>query len=347
MREEKMNRFTRLAVLCAATVTLGLSAEPASAQTSSKIVIYSAYQRELMQPLVDSFNKIHPTISVDLFQRPGEELLATLELEMRARSPRADVIGLNEASMKYLHGRYEALEAYAPVDIDKVRPELRDPRNIIIPAAVNPYLIHYNTVRIQKADLPRTWTDLLNPRWKSMIAVADPKRSQSIQSLVWYVTEYLPKQNQTAYGWEFFKKLGANLPQLESSHSTIRDLTVNGERPIGIQLLSLAQSTMKRGEPTSIVWPSDGVPGELSAFAMVKESKNKDAVKRWLDFIVSKATQQMIPESLGGAPIRNDVDYKYPDGTNLSDVKIVNVDAEFVSANRRVQADKFHEAIAR
>lgn len=329
-----------------AALALGFAAAPASAQ-SGKLLIYSAYPKEHMEPLVQAFNKVQPGIAVELFQRPGEELLATLELELRARSPKADILGLNEASMNHLHGRYEALEVYAPKDIDKVRPEFRDRRNIITPAFVNLYLIHYNTNKITKANAPKTWADLLDPRWKNSIALADPKRSQSIQSFIWFITEHLGKQDPKTYGWEYFKKLGANSPQLESSHATIRDLAVSGERPIGIQLLANAQTTMNRGEPASIVWPSDGVPGEMSSFAVLKAASNKVAAQRWLDFIVSKDTQQMIPTSLSGAPVRDDVDYKYPDGTPVKDVKIISVDSGFIAANRRQQADKFHEAMAK
>jgi iron(III) transport system substrate-binding protein len=157
----------------------------------------------------------------------------------------------------------------------------------------------------------------------------------------------LVKSDPAKFGWDYFKRMGANGVHLESSHGTIRDLTVSGERPIGINLLANAQTAKNRGEPTSNIWPSEGVPGELSAFGLLRASKNKELGKMWLDFIISPEGQGLMPASLGGAPVRNDVAYKYPDGSSLEQVKIIPVDSTFISDNKRTQARKFHDAVGK
>lgn len=322
-----------------------LSAAPTWAQT--KLIVYSAYENSQVAPLAKAFEALYPSTTVEHFRQPGEELLATLELELRAKSTKADVVGLNDASLNYLQRRHNALQPYAAKDISKVRPELQDKTNTITPAFVNLYLIHYNLKKITPADAPKSWAALLDPKWKGSIAMADPSSSQSVQSFIWFIADYLGKTNPSVYGWDYFKRLAINNPHLESSHGTIRDLAVSGERPIGIQLLANAQTAMNRGEPTSLVWPTEGAPGELSSFAMLKDAKNKDGAQKWLDFIVSLEGQALMPKSLGGAPVRNDVAYKYPDGSAMESVKIVPVDSAFISENRRNQARKFHEVIGK
>jgi iron(III) transport system substrate-binding protein len=320
---------------------------PAAFSQSGKLTIYSAYENSQIKPLVAAFEKANPEVKVEHFHQPGEELLATLELELRARSPKADIIGLNDASLNYLQKKHGALLPYAAKDIEKVRPEVQDRTRTITPAFVNLYLIHYNVKKITAADAPRSWADLDAPRWKDAISMADPSSSQSVQSFIWFVTEYLGKKEPDKYGWNYFKRLGANGLRLESSHGTIRDMTVSGERPLGIQLLANAQTAANRGEPTNAIWPREGSPGELSAFALLKDAQNKDSGRKWLDFIVSTNGQALMPDSLGGAPIRNDVSYKYPDGTPVDQVKIVPVDSAFIAENRKAQARKFHEAIGK
>ena len=316
----------------------------AQAQT---LIIYSAYETGQMKPLVAAFEKANPGIKVEHFRQPGEELLATLELELRAKSPKADVVGLNDASLHYLQRRHTALEPYAAKDAAKIRAEVRDPQNLITPAFINLYLIHYNTKKIAEADRPKSWADLTLPRWKNAIAMADPNSSQSIQSFVWFIAEHLGKTDGAKFGWDYFKRLGANGVHLESSHGTIRDLTINGERPLGVQLLANVQTAANRGEPTSGIWPVEGAPGEISAFALMKTSPNKDAAKKWLDFVLSLDGQALMPASLGGAPVRNDVAYKYPDGTPVDAVKIIPVDSGYISENRKQQAKRFHEVLGR
>jgi iron(III) transport system substrate-binding protein len=257
------------------------------------------------------------------------------------------VVGLNTASLTYLQKKHQALAAYAAKDADKVRAEVRDPQNFITPAFINLYLIHYNTKKIAAADAPKSWADLLSPRWKDAVSMADPNSSQSVQSFVWFIADHLGKTDPSRFGWDYFKKLGANGVHLESSHGTIRDLTVSGERPLAVQLLANAQTAANRGEPANPIWPTEGSPGEVSAFALLKDAKAREAGQKWLDFVLSPDGQALMPGSLGGAPVRNDVAYKYPDGTPLDKVRIVPVDSAFISENRKQQARRFHEALGR
>jgi iron(III) transport system substrate-binding protein len=211
---------------------------------------------------------------------------------------------------------------------------------------VNLYLIQYNTNSISKDQAPTSWTGLLDPKWKDQIAIADPASSQSIHSFLWFVTEHLGDKGGD-YGWTYFEKLAANAPRLEKSHGTIRDMTASGERPIAIQLLANGQTSANRGDPTSLVWPSEGSPGEISSFAMFEGSDNKEAAQAWLNYVVSPEAQALMPNALGCAPVRNDVDYRFPDGTAVGDVTIVPVDAAFISTERQNQIDKFNEALKR
>lgn len=335
----------RRAILAGAGAAFAIPAV-ARAQTR-RLTIYSAYENAQIAPLARAFEARNPGIGVEHFRQPGEELLATLELELRARAPKADVVGLNDASLTFLQRRHDAFEPYRAVGLDRARAELRAAGDVFTPAFVNLYLIHYNTRRIPAAEAPKTWLDLLDARWRNQITMADPNSSQSVQSFIWFVAEHLGRQDSARYGWEYFRRLGANGVRLEASHGTIRDLTVSGERPLGVNLLANAQTAANRGEPTSNVWPTEGAPGELSAFGLMRASRQKEMGRLWLDFIMSEQGQGLMPASLGGAPVRNDVAYRFPDGSALDQVKIVPVDSAFISENRRQQARRFHDTLAR
>jgi iron(III) transport system substrate-binding protein len=329
--------------LAAALLMLGVI--PLAAQ-EGPLQIYSAYPDEHMKALVDGFKAKYPAVDVQVSVQPGEQLLSTLELELRAGSPQADVVGLNQASIASLQEKHAAFAKYAPKGVEGVRQEVLDPSGASVPACVNLYLIQYNTNKITKADAPTAWTGLLDPKWKDQVALADPASSQSIHSFLWFMSEHLADKGDD-YGWNFFKKLAANEPRLEKSHGTIRDMTASGERPIAIQLLANGQTSANRGDPTSLVWPSEGSPGEISSFAMFDKSDNKPAAQAWLDYLVTPEAQAMMPNALGCAPVRNDVDYKFPDGTAVGDVTIVPVDANFIADERESQIEKFNKAFGR
>ena len=329
----------------AATGVAVLASPALRAQAQTQLVSESGFEAGQIKPLMDAFAKDNPQIKPVHFHQPGGEIVTTLELELRAHASKADVAGLTDASLNYLQGKYDAFEPYAAKDIGAARPEVQNKANIFTPAFLNLYLIHYNTKLITAADAPKSWADLLNPKWKGKIVMADPGSSQSVQSFIWFIADYLGKKEPATFGWDYFKKLGANSPRLENSHGTIRDLTISGERPIGIQVLANVQAAANHGDPTSSSWPAEGAPGELSAFSVLRSSKNREAGKKWLDFLISPAGQALMPFSLGGAPIRNDVAYKYPDGTPVDKVAVVPVDSTFIAANIKAQAKRFHDAI--
>ncbi len=331
--------------LSAAVAALVTLAGSAMAQ-SGRLQIYSAYPDEHMRPLIRAFNQLHPNVTVAVSVQPGEELMSTLELEMRARNPRADIVGLNEASINALQERHKALESYAPAEIGKVRETLRDKNGIVIPACVNPYLIQYNTNKIAAADAPKTWSDLLDPKFRNLVTMADPASSQSVHSFLWFQTQYLPSRNVTPSGWDFFKRLGANGVRLESSHGTIRDLTASGERPIGIQLLANGQTSARRGDPTARL-AAGGLARRDLGLRNGRRLEEQGGRKAWLDFVVSQAGQAVMPNALSCAPVRNDVDYKLPGGASLSDMVIIPVDSAFITKSRATQISDFAKALGR
>src|SRR4051794_36038456 len=100
-------------------VASALSQHKAAAQAAA-LVIYSAYEDGQIGPLVTEFTKMNPGINVRHFHQPGEELVGTLTLELQAGQGRADVVGLNEASLLTLNEKLAALEPYGAAGQDKL-----------------------------------------------------------------------------------------------------------------------------------------------------------------------------------------------------------------------------------
>jgi iron(III) transport system substrate-binding protein len=214
-----VTKTTRTGYAAAAAAVLAAAAiagQPGlAAAQDGTLRIYSAYPDEHMAALVEGFEAKHPDVDVQVSVQPGEQLLSTLELELRANNPQADVVGLNQASIAALAKSHDAFAAYEPEGIEGIRESVRDPQSLSVPACVNIYLLQYNTNSIAEADAPETWRDLLDPKWRNQIAMADPASSQSIHSLIWFITEYLPSQGEEGFGWDYFKQLGGNAVRLE------------------------------------------------------------------------------------------------------------------------------------
>src|SRR5690554_4698071 len=135
-----INRRTVLA--CAAIV--GTFFTPALAQENSgELILYYGMGRSGVQPVIDAFQE-KTGITVNSLRQPTEELMSTIELEMRADQAKADVIFISEAQLKALNDSHDALRPYTPAGFEHVPDSLKDPDGKRIPALVVMYVIQYN-----------------------------------------------------------------------------------------------------------------------------------------------------------------------------------------------------------
>jgi iron(III) transport system substrate-binding protein len=337
-----MRKRRRIAVL---SLSLGLCLSLAAPAVAGELNIYYGTSRDLFEPVVQAFGASRPDIKVSSYRAPTEELMATIELEIKAGKPRADVIVITASQLFGLQQKHKALESFSPKELESVKKELRDPEGILNPIGVNLSLIQYNTKRVTGADIPKKYTDLLNPKWNNQIVVTDPRSSSSAHTHIWFLTKYLrDAAGEPPYGWAFYQELRKVNVKYVASHGTIRAMVQTGERPLGIQMLNDAMMSIKMGEPASFVLAQEGSPAEITAASLVKGSKNLAEAKAFVDFLITEKGQDLMVKLGGMVPVRTGTAFKFPDGRGLADVKLVPVDLAFITpAKREEHMQKFHE----
>ena len=324
---------------------LGLCVCLAAPAVAGELNVYYGTSRDLFEPVIQAFAASRPDIKVSSYRAPTEELMATIELEIRAGKPRADVIVITASQLYGLQQKHKALEPYAPKELEKIKKELRDPELLLTPTGVNLSLIQYNTKRITGADIPKKFTDLLNPKWNNQIVMTDPRSSSSSHTHIWFLTKYLADTlGEPPYGWPFYKELRKLNAKYVASHGTVRAMVQTGERPLGIQMLNDAMMSIKTGEPASFVLAQEGSAAEINAASLVKGSRNPNEAKAFVDFLLTEKGQEFMVKLAGYVPVRTDMAFKFPDGRTLADVKLVPVDLAYITPEKREEhMRKFQE----
>jgi iron(III) transport system substrate-binding protein len=337
-----MKRCCRI-MLLGLCLGLGLT----SLAAAGELVVYYGTSRDLFEPVVQAFAATRPDIKISTFRQPNEELMATVELEIRAGKPRADVIYLATTQLFGLQQQHKALERYSPKELEKIKKELRDPELLLNPVGVNLSVIQYNTKRITGQDIPKKYTDLLNPKWNNQIIMTDPRSSGSAHTHIWFLTKYLADTaGEPPYGWSFYRELRKLNAKYVASHGTVRAMVQTGERPLGIQMLNDAMKSVTTGEPASFVLAQEGSPAEIGAASLMKGSKNPAEAKAFVDFLISEKGQDLMVKLGGMVPVRTDTAFKFPDGRSLTDVKLVPLDLPYITpAKREEHMQKFHESM--
>jgi len=134
--------------------------------------------------------------------------------------------------------------------------------------------------------MPKSWADLLDPRFKGKIVIGNPEKSGSAYAQVYGFYQM--------FGDKGLEKLVENATILDSS-SLVYKGTAEGEFALGITMEYAAQRYVAGGnQKIKIVYPTDGVISAPEGAAMIKGCKNPEAAKQFMDYLLSKEVEDMI-----------------------------------------------------
>ena len=129
-------------------------------------------------------------------------------------------------------------------------------------------VIAYNTKIVPAEEAPKTWKDLLDPKWRGKLVTAHPGYSGVISTHVLALVNL--------YGWDFFKQLAQNKLMLVQSANDPAQVVASGERPIAVDGSDyFFYQTKKKGNPIEIVYPKEGVPLIVSPTAITASRRTR------------------------------------------------------------------------
>ena len=312
----------RLTVLRIAAALVGLAlAGPVYAQDprldaakkEGKVVWYTSLALPSAEKVAKLFETAYPGIKVEVHRTGSERILSRVMQELQAGIKNADIVHTSDA------GHFVLLK-YTPAGVDGFPAGFKDKDGYYFGLRATVNVIAYNTKAVSAADAPKTWKDLLDPKWKGKMVTAHPGYSGVI------ATHVLALVNQ--YGWDYFKQLAQNRLMLVQSAVDPSGVVASGERAVAVDGGEYTfYQTKKKGNPLEIVYPKEGVPLVVSPTAIMSFTARPNAAKLFTDFTFSREIQQVMADSEGlytGHP-----EVKYPtDKPKLSDLKLLTVDPE-------------------
>ena len=255
--------------------------EKAAAKPAAGLTVYtSVYNgmvQEMAKPVVEQQLK---DVKVNWQTAGSESVKAKLLDEMKGGRAEADLVMISDPDF-YLQlkkdGKLmnykspESAELAEPVDSD----------GAFTPIRISAMVIAVHNDKIKEP--PRSWKDLLDPKYKGKIAMPDPKVSATALATVAALTD--------KYGWEYWEKLKAN-GVVVSKTMDMREKFAHGEYPITITMEESAlKQKLAQGVNATIIYPEEGsvvVPGYVG---ILKDTKNPEGAKKLVDWWLSREGQ--------------------------------------------------------
>jgi iron(III) transport system substrate-binding protein len=268
----------------------------AAGSGDNKVVIYSSAEEYRIAYWQDRLNETFPDYDIIIEYLPTGNLAARLQAE--GADTACDIIG--ELDYGYLGGMTEQLADLSALDTSAYLPELLPADHKYIPMYRNGGSIVVNTqvLEAKGLPLPTSYQDLLDPMYKGLITMPNPKTSGTgymfLKSLV------------NAWGeeaaFEYFDQLTPNVLQYTESGSGPVNALVQGEAAIGLAMTGQAVIQINEGAPLQILFFEEGSPYSLYGVAVINGHLEDPAVAAVLDFfnttLIYEDKENFFPEKI-------------------------------------------------
>ncbi len=203
----------------------------------------------------------------------------------------------------------------------------------------------YNTEVVAKRQLPvpACWKDLLDPRLKGEIMFGNPNSSGTAYLMLATLVQVMGEEQ----AFDFMRRVHPNVNQYARSGIGPMTEVTRGETAIGSTVLHGVINEIVRGFPVLPVLPCEGVGYEIGSTAIIKGTRNPEAARRFVDFALSAAGQQIGLDVKEYAIPTNRSVALPPQVPKLTDIKVIDYDfAKFgSSAERRRLLDRWEREI--
>ena len=279
-------RAFALALFGFAALSAAAQIDPAlveKARREGAITLYTSMQVVDSRPLSEAFEKKYG-IKVNLWRASGEKVAQRVLSEARAGRSEVDVVETDGAQVEILY-REKQLAPFDSPSARDIPPEILPAHRGYVPSRLTLYVMAYNTRRVPETEVPKSYEDLLAPRWAGRFAMES-------DDVAWFAA--VVKAMGEAKGLELFRKLAANKPTLRSGHTLMAQLVAAGDIDVALDAhVQGVARLIERGAP--IAWrPLQPAFGQPSSVGLARRAPHPDAALLFIDFLLSRQGQEIL-----------------------------------------------------
>ena len=256
-----------------------------TAKKEAKVVVYGSVPPQSMEGLHQAFKKKYG-IDVEYWRGSSTQVSERALTEWRAGKPAFDIAEGNRGVQLIM--KDEGLfQKFIPPASQKFPDRFKEKDALITPWRVLPISMLYNTELVKSGDIPKTFDDLLNPKWMRKISIPDPTRHTTTAQFLWNLRKFKGDK------WlDYVKGLAKQKPVLVESLAPVTTTIIKGEALVGITYIKYIKQY--KG-PVDYI-PMDQYLTDPNYLSLSAKASHPNAAKLYIDFACSPEGQKEIAE---------------------------------------------------
>jgi iron(III) transport system substrate-binding protein len=290
-----------------------------AAGKEAKVVLYSSMDLPVGEKLGKAFEAQYPGIQVQIERSGSERLFQRIDQEFSSNIRAADVVNSSDASHFITWKKNGWLAPFVTEDIAQhFLPEYRDPDGISATTRIYLSSIAYNTNLVKPDDAPKSFADLLDPKWAGKMVKGHPAYSGTIMTATFQLVR--------EFGWDYYEKLSKQrVMQVQSSTDPPKKLAL-GERAVMADGNEYNVVLLKEaGQPVEPVYPTEGTPTISGPTGIFANAPHPNAARLFQAWLHTRETQQFFIDFSAQYSVHAQVQSK-PGRRKISDIKLMKED---------------------
>ena len=265
-----------------------------AARQEGKVVVYTQGNPPTNDAVRRAFESRYPFITVEfVVNAPGLPVADRFLSESEKGGKSADVLNFNQVNIEQALAKGELLAKYTPRNTEWATAELKDKGGRWVANGIILFSIAYNTKLVSKDQAPKSFQDLLDPKWSGKIVVGNPKANTLWADLL--------KASERQYGEDFMRKLEAQkIRYYPPGEDTYAKLAAGEYSLLLFALPAFAEGRKAAGQPMDWVRLSDNTYFQNLAMAVVvADAPHPNAARLFVDWFFSKEGNQIRADTGG------------------------------------------------
>ena len=255
------------------------------ARNEGQVTVYSSMiADQALRPILNGFEAKYPFVKPQYVRDDPPQQLQKVMAESRAGRMVADVLESTGLEVPVRAANID--QPFWSPEVESYQPERRDPQNYWAPTRFSYLGACYNTNLVKPGDVPKSFEDFLDPKWKGKIAW-----SSTVIGAMLFITgarNFMGEERALAYLQQLAKQ---DVAPIASANRVVVDRVMAGEHALCLDaFLHHPIISARKGAPVAPL-PLEPVLTVVSSVMLPKAPPHPHAAMLFIDYLLSKEGQ--------------------------------------------------------